>query len=276
MVSGRPASPLYPFVEGYEGYRSVGAAPGVHRGLPSRHLTFIVSLGDSIDVLAQSDARQAPDRYGVVLGGLQDGPALIARGGHEEGVDIRLTPLGCRALLGLPARALWNTSTEADGVLGPVAVELQHRLLGTASWADRFAACDHVLGRLIGPAGRVAPETWEAWRVLVDSRGTVPVAEVARHVGWSRRHLAQRFGDEFGMPPKLAARIIRFERARRMLQRPRRPSIAEVAATCGYYDQPHLNRDFVELAGCAPGEWLSDELPSVQDPVVLEPSRSTA
>ena len=91
------------------------------------------------------------------------------------------------------------------------------------------------------------------------------MTELAARVGWGRRHLADRFGEEFGLSPKLAARVVRFDRARRMLQSPGRPTLAEVAATCGYYDQPHLNRDFVDLAGCPPSRWMADELRSVQD-----------
>ena len=102
------------------------------------------------------------------------------------------------------------------------------------------------------------------------------MADVAGQVGWSRRHLAHRFTDEFGLSPKLAARVVRFERATTLLRSPGRPALAEVAAACGYYDQPHLNRDFVELAGCPPGEWLAAELPSVQDGEAPQPAESQA
>ena len=80
-------------------------------------------------------------------------------------------------------------------------------------------------------------------------------------------HFARRFADEFGLSPKLAARVVRFDYARRMLQRtPALVSIAQVAAVCGYYDQAHMTRDFVELAGCPPGRLLvEDDLPSFQD-----------
>ena len=269
QVNRRPAPPLRPFIDAYCGYRLTGFPSGVHRGLPARHLTFIVSIGDPIHVVSQTDRRQAPDRYSFAVGGLQVSPALIAYDADQEGVAIELTPLGARALLGMPASELWNTSVEAADLVGPAATELWERLNGTRDWRERFLACDDVLSRLLRVYDDrhrdASPEVREAWRVLLDSGGSEPVAALAAHVGWSRRHLGLRFSEEFGLSPKLAARVVRFDRARRMLSRPQPPSLAEVAAVCGYYDQPHLNRDFVELAGCPPGQWLAEELPSFQD-----------
>lgn len=43
------------------------------------------------------------------------------------------------------------------------------------------------------------------------------------------------------------------------VQESARPLIATVAALCGSYDQSHLTRDFVDLAGMPPGEWLAAE-----------------
>jgi AraC-like DNA-binding protein len=273
----RPAPPLAPFIEQYVGYRMVGFPAGLHRGLPSRHMTFIVAIGSDIDVVAQTDAAQAPAAYRCVVGGLQASPAMIAHDGNQEGVAIELTPLGSRALFGMPARELWNTSVELDDVVGSIGAELWERLQLVDTWANRFAACDDVLCRLVRD-DLATPELHRSWQLLVASAGTVPVADLASEVGWSRQHFARRFGDEFGLAPKLAARVVRFERARGKLQAtPSFVSIAQVAASCGYYDQAHLNRDFVELAGCSPGQLLRDEhLPSIQDGDDPEPSGSTA
>jgi AraC-like DNA-binding protein len=261
-----PTPALQPFIRQYLGYRLVGFPPGLHRGLPGRYLTFIVSLDRPIDVVVQTDPGQAPASYGFVLGGLQIAPAVIAHDGNQEGVAIQLTPLGSRALLGMPAGALWNTTVEAHDALGPLMAELRERLHLSSDWSVRFRLIDEVLCRLVDDRARVAPEIGESWRLLVRTGGTISVAKLAAEVGWSRRHLAQRFSAEFGCPPKLAARVIRFEEARRMLQRPDRPSLAEVAAVCGYYDQPHLNRDFAELAGCSPTEWIATENLAVPAP----------
>ena len=83
-----------------------------------------------------------------------------------------------------------------------------------------------------------------------------------------RRHLGARFRDEFGLSPKTAARVIRFDRARRLLQRRvaagGAPALAELAAGGGFFDQAHLAREFRELAGCAPSRWLAEEFRNVQ------------
>lgn len=260
----RPAPPLRPYVDAYAGYRSVDLLPGLHRGLPSRHLTCIVSIGEPIDVVAQTDPRQSPGRYRFALSGLQASAALIRRGGTEEGVAVELTPLGARSLFGIPARELWDTTVEAGEVMGPVADELWERLQATDDWEARFTACDEVLVRLLRDDG-VRPELAGAWEMLVASGGTSNVADVASRVGWSRQHLRSRFTGEFGLSPKLAARVIRFERARRMLQSGPDTAVAAVAAACGYYDQAHLDLDFSRLAGCSPTQWRREELPSFQD-----------
>ncbi len=48
-VVGTPGPPLRSIIRRYQGYRSVGT-PALHRGLPSGGLTFIISLGEAVDI----------------------------------------------------------------------------------------------------------------------------------------------------------------------------------------------------------------------------------
>ena len=257
-VTRRPVPPLRLFVDGYIGYRLVGFSPGIHRGLPSRHMTFIISIGDSIDVVRQTDPAQRPERYGCVLSGLQAAPALIAHRGDQEGVAIELTPLGSRMLFGMPAAEIWDTSVEFAEAVGPTGAELWERMQTATGWDERFGICDDFLLALTRPA-HVAPELHHSWTALVASRGRISVNDLADDVGYSRRHLTRLFRSEFGLTPKLAGRVIRFDQAQRILKS-EDPSvtIAGVAAACGYFDQAHLYRDFADLAGCTPMELLSE------------------
>ncbi|HEY3671397.1 MAG TPA: helix-turn-helix transcriptional regulator [Acidimicrobiia bacterium] len=266
-VAATPAPALRPFVDGYVGYRLAGFAPGVHRGLPSRHMTFIVSIGAPIDVLAQSNPRQAPDRYRCTLGGLQETHALIVDPGAQEGVAIDLTPLGARVLFGMPARELWDTSIEFADVVGGAGDELWEQVQIAHGWDARFAACDDVLARL-AVHDPVAIELSVCWELLSASHGTVTIAALAAETGYSRQHLTRRFRDEFGLSPKRAGRVMRFDRARRLLASPDL-TVGRVAAQCGYADQAHLARDVAAFAGCTPSELLLDHVPFVQDEVTV-------
>jgi transcriptional regulator GlxA family with amidase domain len=63
------------------------------------------------------------------------------------------------------------------------------------------------------------------------------------------------------MAPKMLARLLRFGRARDLLERDDGTRFADIAETCGYYDQAHLNRDFRAFAGAPPGSFLARRLP---------------
>jgi transcriptional regulator GlxA family with amidase domain len=115
------------------------------------------------------------------------------------------------------------------------------------------------------PRQNGTPEVEQAWRLIRRGGGRTPVAGVASDVGWSTRHLEQRFRGEFGITPKAAVRITRFERSVDAARDPRR-RLADVAAECGYADQAHLAREWRDLAGRPPSRWrVEDDLAFVQD-----------
>ena len=184
-------------------------------------------------------------------------------------MQVELTPLGARRLLGVPAGELGSIVVALDDVLGTSAHELSDRLAAERDWERRFQILDRLLARSLVDGPEPPAEVAWAWQRLVAARGAVEVGVLAREVGWSRRHFGERFRQELGLSPKVAARVLRFERACQLLKLARRPSLAAVAARCGYFDQAHLTRDWHQLAGCSPSVWAAEELPSVQDTGVL-------
>ena len=260
----RPAGPLRAVVAEHHGYLERGVPPARHLGLPSPWLTLIFTLDEPMHVARHPDPHQAPGLYRALVGGLHTTPAVIAHDGTQSGIQLQVSPLGARALLGLPAGELTGLDLHAADLLGRLSADLPEQLHAAGSWDARFRLLDDRLGRLMDTDRPLpAAEVRRAWRVLCGSGGTARIADVAREVGWSERHLAARFRTEIGLAPKAAARVIRFDRARHML--PRLPGAA-VAATCGYADQAHLVRDFVAFTGLAPTGWLAAEVGNLQAP----------
>ena len=266
-----PAGPLRRYVAAYTGYRQRGVPPARHRGLPSPYLTLIFTLDEPLAIEAHPDPGQPPGEFGALLGGLHSAPALITHAGAQSGIQVALRPLGARALLGLPAGELAELDVPAEAVLGGVCAELSDRVRAAPGWPERFAVLDEILLRQVGARADVSPEVSWAWQQLLRQGGALPVSELAAGTGWSGRHLTSRFRAEIGLTPKGAARVIRFDRARRLLVRnlagatagaPYR--LADLAADCGYFDQAHLAREFRALAGCPPSQWLAEEFRNVQ------------
>jgi AraC-like DNA-binding protein len=269
-VVHRPPALLQPYVETYVGYRYAGFPPGEHMGLPSRHLTLVISFDAPVELAVLPDGTEGPWTYDALLGGLHTSPAVIRHDGFQHGIQLAVTPAGARGLFGLPAGEVARAVVPLEAVWGRLVGELLDRLSGASTWRDRFAVLDGVLLRALSarvelPSG-ARRETMAAWDRLTKSAGRVGVATLAAEVGWSRRHLTEQFANEYGVTPRSLAKVLRFERARRMLVRPDRPTLATVAATCGYSDQAHMVHDWHDLAGSSPTAWLDSEvLPFVQD-----------
>jgi len=193
-------------------------------------------------------------------------PALITHDGRQSGIQLQVHPHAARALFGLPAGELAGTDGDADAVLGRLVERVRNRLGEVATWRQRFAVLDDELGALVtreltaGPP----PAVVNAWRLLHRSRGAVPIGTLADTVGYSDRRLSTLFDAEIGLTPKTAARVIRFDHARRAIQAAAPGTMGRVAAEHGYADQSHLVRDFVAFSGRSPTKWLAEEFGNVQ------------
>lgn len=201
-------------------------------------------------------------------------PVTTEHGGVQNGLELKLTPLGARRLFGVPMHELVNRVVALDDLLGTGT--LLEELAEARGWEARFARVDAELTQRLGAAPAPHLAVRAAYARLVATRGMIAVGVLAGELGWSRRHLAARFREDIGVSPKALARLLRFERAMELLGGHRPRDLADVAYECGYYDQAHFNRDFKAFAGATPvellsrrlpdgGGWSADGLPSVQD-----------
>lgn len=257
-----PAPALRPFISHYAGFHATGVSPGTHAGLPSRHVHLILSLAGPIEVL-QTPGAGAPGAFAALVGGLQDSPAMVRQGGDMDGLHLFLKPSGVLALLGVSSGELTSRVVHLSDLWARDCELLRERLAETRTWEERFSILDDTFMRRLRPVHEAREMAW-AWGRLALAHGLVPVQQVARELGYSRRHFGELFHAGYGVAPKTAARIFRFERACRMIM-DERPGLAQVAAACGFHDQAHMTHEWNAMAGCAPLAWIAKELPNLQD-----------
>jgi AraC-like DNA-binding protein len=81
---------------------------------------------------------------------------------------------------------------------------------------------------------------------------SLSIAQCAHSIGISERYLSRVFREHVGLSPKLFCRIRRFQSATRSLHQGVEIPWAELALTCGYYDQSHFANDFRAFSGIDP------------------------
>ena len=257
-----PDPRLRPYVRSYDGYRMADFPAGTHIGMPSTDLTVIITIDEPIHMGSSPHPDQGAGSWDALASGLTSTPCTIVHNGSQHGIQLALTPLGSRVLLGVPTAAIGSWLVGLDEILGSAALELRERITGLPSWELRFDVLDEVFLRRVAALRddvTLDAPLERAWQLLTSDAGSMRVAEVADDIGWSRRHLVNRFAGEFGITPKDAARIARFSASHQLMRRVELPSIAEISAVCGYYDQAHMARDWRELAGMPPSRWRAAE-----------------
>jgi AraC-like DNA-binding protein len=254
-----PRPELRPYLLGPpEGWRQVRGESGLMREVPIPGVPLILNAGTPWEVADPGGAFERRDSF---TAGLHTAPAVVHSASSWECLEVRLTPLGARRVLGLPMHELANRTIGLDELL-PGARELEERLRETRSWAVRLELVETFLVRRLAAAAPPPAEVEWSWRRLRRAGGRVSIGGLAAQLGWSQRRLVAAFREHVGLAPKAAARVLRFDRAVRALGSAQAGGIAAVAFECGYADQAHLNRDFRELAGVTPGAFLRSGLDS--------------
>lgn len=248
-----PAAGLSCDVAEIIGYQEMHAAHFRQREAASLVAPLVISFGDPFLVALGRPAGDN-DRHATFAAGLYAGPVFIDSFGGCSCVQVNFTPQGAYRFFGLPMSELADTMVPLDALLGRDAVRLRDRLGEEPDWNRRLDMVEAFVAARLCAAAPASPTVAAAYGAVLRSGGTAPVAAIAEHVGWSRKHLTQRFHAEIGLAPKAVARIVRFNRVTALADRDGN-GWADVAAACGYADQAHLVREFRALAGDTPAVW---------------------
>jgi methylphosphotriester-DNA--protein-cysteine methyltransferase len=279
-----PAGELHRWVECY--WRLTGAAglaPYPQRILPDGYVEIILHLGDPF--LRVDEGTAAVRQARSLFAGQMIRPVRVMASGRTCVWGVRLHPWAAAAVAGMPASELTDRIEDAEAVCPRLVKALNRGLVdaidrgggdnqgddddddddgdddggdddgGRDGAGDRAGercvrALDSILMRHLARAAPIDPLAVAAGRLLL--REPRRIADVARRMGVSPRHLTRTFRHAVGLTPKMFARISRFQRVAAVLDDGPGDVLAGVALDCGYYDQSHLVRDVRAFAGGTP------------------------
>jgi len=278
QVAQRDAhAPLRMFVHGFFASSSELPRPVFERHLPSTEVALLLNFGAAH---RRSDGEAGwSDHDGAWIVGLHDRAQRTEAFGERHFMAVRFTPVGAHLFLGVPMRELASRAI----ALADLDPQLSRRILGKVGaakgWSARFDAMEALIADRLDQKS-VPDAIVHAWKSIACREGRVAVAGLAADMEYGQRRLATEFHACVGFSPKTVARLFRFNRAVRLLNRRVRnapdkiagkpyveaaaqkdvPAVkiawADLAAACGYFDQPHFIREFRRFSGLTPTAFL--------------------
>ncbi len=252
----RPVLALAPYVEAL--WWMSGQAPDApappDKVLPDGCLELVLHLGDPF--AAGADAVRMERQPGAVLVGQLTSCLFLRPGKRVASMGIRFRPRGAWPFLGPRVHELTGRVTAPGDLWGAAAAELAETVAAAANRQAQARAAQAWLRRRLAGAPATDVPVAGAVSTIVARRGAVTVTELADATGLSSRQLERRFRAAVGVPPKTLARVLRFQAVLHAVGSGA-AGWAGVALDHGYFDQPHLIRDFQELAGETPARLLA-------------------
>ena len=246
-----PPRDLTPWVACF--WQIAGASAGesvLHRVLPDGCVDFLLDL----------ERYRHAGRASTALVGPMSTAQVFKLQGPVDLIGVRLRPGAMGSFGGIPASRLLDTTCPASEL--PAAPRVN---LAQLAEAESLTARARVLvdGCRSGFATLPKPDplvhhALAAW--VNPERMPFPrVGVLTRDLGLSERAFERRFLAHVGLTPVGYRRLARFRAALR-LHAAGMQDWALLAASTGFSDQPHLVRDFRELAGQSPTEWAASQV----------------
>ena len=249
-----PGPPLDEFVE-YFWLCTQGQSNRKERILPSGTVELVINLcQDEVRIHNPSQPHLYKRLSGAVIAGTYSRVFVVDAMQQESMLGVHFRPGGAFPFLGAMTSEVLDRHVNLADLWGASALALRERLVELTTPRERFEVMEEILIERLARC----PKRHLAVPATLDVLGAgtgASVRDLAREVGLCHRRFIQVFTAQVGLTPKLFCRLLRFQRVRNLLEI-RTPDWAQLALTCGYFDQSHLINDFQEFSGSSPTEYL--------------------
>lgn len=234
---------------------------GLERIMPVAKAGLIINLAEDETRTYDPDTLRCRRHSAFTLDGPGDRCGVIDTTEQAAVMGVIFHPGAAAAFFRERFDRLLNGCIDMEDFFGGEAGRLRERLLEAGGAMSRL----HTLQAwLQARAQRAAPRTGALTHALalLDRAPQVQrIDALARDCGVSPRRLSTLFNEHVGLAPKRYARLQRFHRVIGLAHRRQRIEWADVAADCGFHDQPHLVREFRAFSGLTPTAYLSQQGP---------------
>ena len=256
-----PGEPLARFVDWFWFYDDFYPDHCQEHVLPDGTFELVINLREEPRKLfdRKNEERYTTFRRGW-LSGTHSAYIIIDAVPASSMIGVHFKAGGAAAFLGLSAEELRDQVVDLEAIWGRCVWPWRDRLLAAPGPPAKFRLLEQFLlelwQRRSSDLQRPRRVHWALGQFLKEP-DTVTIRSVVEQLGISHKHFIEQFRHEVGLTPKLFCRIQRFQKVLSTIKAQQPVEWADIASSCGYFDQAHFVHDFQAFAGLNPTRYLS-------------------
>jgi hypothetical protein len=180
--------------------------------------------------------------------------------GNVDTFAICFYPIGFTSFVKTPLEKLVDKETPIAELFGQAeADQLEQQMIQANNTLKRIDIINAFFLKKLNEKNTISNVVKSTVDVLLKTNGATPINVILKDDISKRRQLERHFKRQIGISPKQLGRAIRLQTTLKLLLNKKSETLTEIAYESDYFDQNHFIKDFKELVGVTPKEFLDNE-----------------
>lgn len=180
--------------------------------------------------------------------------------GNVDTFAICFYPVGFVNFVKSPLENLVDKETPITELFGEAeANELERQMIQAIDTQKRIDIIETFLLKKLNERTTISNIVKSTVDTLLKTNGTTPINVILKDDISKRKQLERHFKKQIGISPKQLGKAIRLQANLHLLLNKKSETLTDIAYENEYFDQNHFIKDFKELVGVTPKEFLGNE-----------------
>lgn len=248
----KPSIQLVPYIRYYWILETLGNEMGMQRITPTGCMQLIFHRQERMQSSLHEDLQ--PQSF---ISGQTIGYSDLEATGKVNMIVVVFQPYGAKAFFPMPMDEFHENNVSINDIDDNYLKDLESKILEAPNNQTCINLIEQYFTKKLYAFNEYNFKRIRSTLSVINSQSNVTVSTLSDVSCLSQKQFNRIFSEYVGSNPKEFLRIIRFQRALYLLQLNPKMLLTQLAFECGYYDQPHLVKEFKSMSGYTPGEYLA-------------------
>jgi AraC-like DNA-binding protein len=184
----------------------------------------------------------------------------ILPSGNVDTFAICFYPIGFANFVKMPLENLVDKETPISELFGQVEADiLEQQMIKATDTRQRIDIIEAFLLKILSEKNTISNIVKSTVDILLKTNGTTPINDILIDDISKRRQLERHFRKQIGISPKQLSKAIRLQATLNLLLNKKSETLTDIAYENDYFDQNHFIKDFKDLVGVTPKEYLNNK-----------------